>query len=231
MVNQSYFDRQSYIYYHELTEKLSIIRKKCIDNRIRLEQKYLKNGSIDSKTKLSGLRGLNVCMSSLHLSLTFVYRHLLFQKWWILTINNALSDEDKVRLIEGYLASNKLSYVISLFSSVESFIRTLLREKNHDINNKNFRSCINTLLSEELTTPIKGGIQVLEFFSEIRNTIHNDGTYYSSKNKSRNFKFKDETYTFSNEVRIDFVTWELLIEITDSILSIMIEILDDKNFS
>lgn len=63
----------------------------------------------------------------------------------------------------------------------------------------------------------------------IRNTIHTSWAYFPDNGKDETVIFKGATYRFVIGRPLDFISWDLLGEISESVLRIVIEVVRDVN--
>lgn len=55
-------------------------------------------------------------------------------------------------------------------------------------------------------------INLLAFLSALRNTIHNNGFYYPLKHENADFRVGDKRYIMRDGERVDFLSWENMID-------------------
>jgi hypothetical protein len=69
---------------------------------------------------------------------------------------------------------------------------------------------------------------MLKLLRLVRNTIHNNGFYFSeSVSKATDeATYKSVTYTFSEGKHVDFINWTLILDLVDDIEQMLIEMVN-----
>jgi len=71
-------------------------------------------------------------------------------------------------------------------------------------------------------------IEVLQLYSPIRNTIHNTGFFFSTKDQNLAVKSKDSTYNFIHEEPIDFLDFKFIELLLSELVSLIEKIFISK---
>ena len=139
--------------------------------------------------------------------------------------------------IEQYLLSNevflKLGFVSSLFFIVEGVLKNYLQfldEKAYK-QTKGIKNICNCLIEEKLEwDEAKFDCSVFDFLRLIRNTLHSNGIHLpmSAKEKDVSILYKGNTYRFVEGERINFVTWDLLLDIANDMRTLLFHLATNK---
>jgi len=128
---------------------------------------------------------------SLRFNLFMIEQNLIDKDWWNFSHKNSPPDDNrKLFLIKQFQKTIIRSFIIGFFSVIEHFLRAALRRIDSELLNNataNFYHIRNHYLesieyNEEERLKYE---TVLKLFSLIRNTIHNDGYYYTNRDEDR----------------------------------------------
>ena len=214
-----------------LIERVQAVRDKADRDKSECAKLYT-NVSVDRDARLTSFSKLINVLNSLQLGFTFTSKHLLQKSWWDLISKAPTPDGDKQVMANEFVNFLKVGFVQALVSSVESSLRILLRSL--DVNAchggmAQFKSIYECLFNSKLDPPPFQGTDTLDLLRLVRNTIHNNGVYFSPKGADETVTWRGSPYQFRQGVAIDFVTWELLIDIADDVRRILREVVEDPN--
>ena len=213
-----------------LTKRVMKIRRICVSDLSTLVNIY--HWDINKDVRLTSIRRLARIMTGLNVS--FLYISNSDQNEILADIR--LPFEENIE-IEQYLLSNeiflKMGFSSSLFFIVEGVLKSYLQffdEKAYK-NLRGIRNICNCLLEEKLIWEVvKFDCQVFDFLRLIRNTLHSNGMHYpqSAKEKDITIIYKDKPYRFIDGERINFVTWDLLFDITNDMRALLFHLSNNK---
>jgi hypothetical protein len=213
-----------------LTTRIKELRTLCVGDGTALINTYHWDRKKDLRIT-SNIRLLRM-ITGLHVS--FLYLSNLDQ--------NAILEGIKLPFeenmdIEQYLLSNevflKLGFSSSLFFIVEGVLKNYLQfldEKTYK-NTKGIKNVCTCLLEEKLEWDlVKFDCSVFDFLRLIRNTLHSNGIHLplSAKEKDVQIRYKDKKYRFVDGERINFVTWDLLLDITNDMRLLLFHLANNK---
>jgi hypothetical protein len=139
--------------------------------------------------------------------------------------------------VEQYLVMNeiftKIGFASSLFSTVESALREYLRFIDIEAYKKarNIESIFSCLVDRKLEwDTYKSDYSGFNFLRLMRNTLHNNGVHIPLSPRETNITihFKGNEYAFSEGERINFVTWDLLLEIANDMRTLLFQLAINK---
>lgn len=148
-------------------------------------------------------------------------------------VNRApISDADKQMYANEFANFTKVGFMHALFSSLESSLRLFLRALDPAACNggmAEFKSIYDCLFRSKLAAAPMDGTQLLDPLRLVRNTIHNNGVYFNRRGGNVTSNWQGGTYEFKQGAPVDFVTWEFLIQVSDSLMTLLREIVNDAN--
>jgi len=214
----------------QLTERIEEIRLRCFSNGNALINAYRWNTNKD--LRITSNKRLTRLMIGLNVS--FIYLSNSDQEKMLGSIRLSFKKDGDILQ---YLLINelflKMGFVSSLFFIVESVLRDYLRfiDKESYKTSKGIMTVCNCLLGEKLEWGnIIFDCQSFNFLRLIRNTLHNNGVHISQNKKEKNIsiEYKGKDFAFSEGKRPNFVTWDLLLDITDDMRSLLFQIANNK---
>jgi len=216
---------------HKLIKQLELVRDRAVEDKNAIIQLY---SSVDPKhdARITAFSKLINILNSVQLALTFISKHLLHKEWWDSIANEPISDADKQIYANEFANLIKVAFVHGAFSAVESSLRLFLRALDPIACNggmAEFKSIYDCLFKSKLATEPIEGSQLLDLLRLVRNTIHNNGVYFSSRGSDARLIWNGQTYEFYHGKPVDFVTWEFLINISDALRRLLREIAEDAN--
>ncbi len=137
-----------------------------------------------------------------------------------------LQDSSRAQILLQIDNINRQSFVTAIMFLIEDFINQILLAlgRKPEIPYKNNIKTITKLLFE-------GSFQKFNILYSpylIRNSLHNNG-YIKILNDEFDLEIGEKTYQFKKDIQITFAGWDNLFILTDEILKIIIEIIENKN--
>jgi len=209
-------------------KKLLRLRRKLIQDKDVIENIYNKLLSDSDARKTVSIKILSTC-NSLYLSLAFISNHLLNHSWWK-TSRIEIPDIDKKLYISAYHMFSKIAFIQLLYSSIESSFRLYLKKLAPNACNNGtaeFNSIYKCLFHSYLTAIPKDGIDLLDLFRNIRNTIHNNGVFYNKAGTDSPVIWRGKKYEFVNGKPIDFITMDFIFSVVRAIGVLVLEVVID----
>ncbi len=218
------------MYYDALIKKM-----KDLEHRIEVDYQRLCTSHPEwdplKDARLASVTMLGYALVQAWLGIGFL-REMLDDAWWT---NNTLFGHDlplkkRTPLMAHFATLVRHGFGTAVFARLEAPFRIFLRELDAQACNGSsagFQSVYRCLLGpnhldlgmEEKDT----ALELLEFFRLIRNTIHNDGLHWSNDGKDQPVTYRGQQYTFQHNVPIDFISWELLLTISDDARHLLIQ--------
>lgn len=216
---------------HKLIKLLEPVRDSAVDDRAIVASRY-SFVSPDHDARITAFAKLINVLNSVQLAFTFEAAHLLRKPWWEAIARTPIPDNDKLIYANEFANFIKIGFVHALFSSIESSLRLFLRAIDPLACNggmAEFKSIYDCLFNSKLVaTPTDGG-ELLDILRLVRNTIHNNGVYFNPRGETTVKNWQGNTLEFRQGVAVDFVTWEFLIQVSDSLRLLLREVVDDAN--
>lgn len=122
---------------------------------------------------------------------------------------------------EGFI---KLAFVLVFFSGIESSIRQITRTIHpgkYCNSTTSFYSIYKPLLTD---LKMQDFVSSLDLFREIRNACHNNGVYFNAKG-DRILEYKGCRYHFQNGKKLDFVSWNLILDLVENTFDMIVKII------
>jgi hypothetical protein len=208
--------------YGDLIRRVASIRDSYADARmdvINLFPRY----EINRDVRVNIFSKCVNALDGLYLGMLFYNNHLAEADWWTETASTMNlripSDDAKVALLDNFDTFLKIAFIQTFVSSaVESSIRSMALSVNSDEYRKiahSFKKVSQLLLSEaSLLLSLNQYEALLDLLRCIRNANHDNGVYYG---RDEHVKYKGVHYSFTNEERINFLTWDLLLDLTSDL--------------
>lgn len=159
---------------------------------------------------------------------------MLDDDWYQSNMKNETQQDPDYKLgltveFEKYL---KYGFGMSLFTLIESSFRIFLRAIDPTAcrgATTTFDSIYSSLLgSKRLNFPAtdrQAAEELLDFVRLIRNLIHNDGVYFDEGGKDKAITYRGVQYRFYNGKPVDFVYWDLLLNLADDIQRLLFKVI------
>lgn len=182
----------------------------------------------ETDIRISGFGKLQNAMTATTLGIKFYTAHLINPEWRDKN-SSGYSPEDKKRIIRPYMDFQQIGLTQVGFLAIESTVRSVLREVNPNACNGGIgplRNIYECLIRTKLTGFNTGWCDFLDMWREVRNTIHNNGIYFSKDGSDKTISFKGNTYQLCHKKKVDFVTWDMLCNIQDDARVFLREIVD-----
>lgn len=164
------------------------------------------------------------------LALMVLSEQFFDRKWWWKKARHRYRTANTAMIFEEYESFVKVAFFTGIFSSVESSLRNISREVDPHTQrspHSSFKSIYDRLLKLIVSVDYANAQNTLEFSGLIRNTLHNNGVYVHGNNTERSIIWKEKDYIFRHKISIDFATWELLIDLTNSMLDLTNKVILD----
>ncbi len=215
----------------KLIKLLEPVRDKAVDDKRNIVALYFNiNPKHDARITVFS-KTINV-LNSLQLALTFISKHLLHKQWWDSIATKNIPDNDKQIYVNEFANLTKIGFIQGVFSAIESSLRLFLRALDSAAckgGMSEFKPVYECLFKSNLSSSPRDGIEFLDLLRLIRNTIHNNGVYFHPSGKNVSINWKGNTYNFDQGQPVDFVTWEFLIDISDALRQLLLEVVEDSN--
>jgi len=172
---------------------------------------------------------------ALRLHFALLEGHLIQKSWWEITHPKRMPSDKEIELhVRSFDMNIKRGFIIGVFSVQEHTLREYIRKTNPGILN-NAKDSYWKIRNHFFTNySFNGNVQkflsVLKLLASIRNTFHNDGLFYPYDDNRLEIEYKDHKYIFEVGKPIDFVEWELLIDLTEEIANFFFELNSNSNF-
>jgi hypothetical protein len=216
---------------HSLIAQLQPVRDRAVDNKMAMIGLYsFVNPEHDARITAFS-KFVNV-LNSAQLAFAFISKHLLHKEWWDAVARTSIPDADKQIYANEFANFTKLGIVHALFSAIESSLRIFLRALDPIACNAGmaeFKAIYDCLFMSKLNTVPPGGTTLLDLLRNVRNTIHNNGVYFNPRGTGVRLTWGKDTYDFRQGVPVDFVTWEFLIAVSDSLRELLLNVVQDRN--
>jgi len=215
----------------QLVNRVREIRSKCTYDGMSLINAYPWDQGTD--LRITSIRRLTRIIIALNLSLLYLAK---------IDVDEFADD---IRLdfehgidIKQYLLVNelfvKIGYVSSLFFVIESVFRDYLRFMNIQAYEK-VRHSVNQifklLIEDTLTWDLyRFDRSVFDLLRLIRNTLHNNGAHLPLRKNEKHvqIKYRGHTYEFIDGEILDFISWDLLLDLSDDIRSLFFHIANNE---
>ena len=216
---------------HRLIEQLQPIRDRAIDDKTAIVAFY-PFASPEHDARITAFGKLINVLNSVQLAFTFTSKHLIHKQWWDAIARTPIPDGDQQMYANEFANFTKVGFVHAMFSSIESSLRLFLRALDPGACNgglAEFKSIYDCLFSSKLATAPADGTQLLDLLRLVRNTIHNNGVYFSPRDGTVVLNWQGYTCEFKQGVPVDFVTWDFLIRVSDSLRILLRQVVEDGN--
>jgi len=216
---------------HKLIEQLQLVRDRAVDGKNAVVALYPSLNSERDARVTAFSKFINVS-NSLQLALTFISKHLLYNEWWNWISRKQIPSSDKQIYANEFANFAKVGYVQGIFLAVESSLRLFLRALDSSACNggmAEFKSIYECLFNSQLAANPAGGTALLDLMRLVRNTIHNNGVYFSPHGVDATLTWNGNTYEFRQGKPVDFLTWGILFELSDALHLLLRQIAEDVN--
>lgn len=215
----------------KLIKLLEPVRDKTVDDKRNIIALY-SNINPKHDTRITAFSKTINVLNSLQLALTFISKHLLYKQWWDSIATKNIPDNDKQIYVNEFANLTKIGFIQGTFSAIESSLRLFLRALDSTAckgGMSEFKPVYECLFKSKLSSSPRDGIEFLDLLRLIRNTIHNNSVYFHPSGKNVSINWKGNTYNFDQGQPVDFVTWEFLIDISDALRQLLLEVVEDSN--
>ncbi len=218
----------------EIVKEIEALREH-VENRKREITLAFSSWDVKHDARLTIFANVISVTNSTHLAMIFVGQHLCDPSWWPNTTKRDRpipSEAKRVYLISEYDTFVRIGFVQTLLSSVESGFRILLRALDPAAciaGTAEFKSVYDCLLKSKVSSTPKESIELMDLLRYIRNTIHNNGLYFSRSGTDEQVVYEGRSYTFVHGKSVDFVTWGLLISLVRNLVDLTAQVVVDTN--
>lgn len=211
--------------------RLQAVRDEFVHDRERIKKLY---PSVDPQrdARISAYTKAINALNSVQLAMTFAAKHLLHDEWWAAITPQHVSDSDKKIYVEEYANFIGIGFSQSMFLVVESSLRLFLRGLDPGACNRGtaeFKSVYECLFRNKLSTVPYEGIELLELFRLVRNTVHNNGVYFHKTQSDARVTWDGETFEFKHGQPVSFANIEFLIRISGALRRLLREVIEDPS--
>lgn len=218
-------------YFMILIGELQTVRNGFMQDQIDVTRLY---PSVDPRydARISAYTKAINAINSTHLALTFIAKHLLHDEWWAAITHKQIPDADKKVYVVEFVNFTTIAFVQGLFLVVESSLRIFLRALDSSACNggtAEFKSIYDCLFKSKLSSAPHEGIELLDLFRLVRNTVHNNGIYFHKTGKDTSVNWGGETFVFKHGAPIDFATLEFVIRISKAVRKLLREVVEDAS--
>jgi hypothetical protein len=216
---------------HRLIEQLQLVRDRAVDDKAAVMALYQFTAPEHDARVTAFSKFINV-LNSAQLAFVFISKHLLHKQWWDAIARTPIPDDDKQVYVNEFANFVKVGFVHAMFSSIESSLRLFLRALDPIACNggmAEFKSIYDCLFSSKLAIAPADGTQLLDLLRLVRNTIHNNGVYFNPRGGNVTLSWQGQTFEFRQGTPVDFVTWEFLIRVSDSLRVLLRQVVEDTN--
>jgi hypothetical protein len=220
----------------DLVEEVRNLGYSVRATRTNLMQKYPNWDELKDARLGFFSRYINV-IESTRLALYFQEKELKSRSWWTNNFpkSKSLTDDELSIYIEEFDRTTKIGFLQTEFSAIETAFRTYVKAIDPTAcsnGTANFDS-IYSWLFKCLGLLGRGFDNLLDLLREIRNTVHNNGVYFSSKPNRQNItiSYKGKDYHFDTGQGIAFGTWEFYFSLVPDVVQMVIDIVESDEVS
>jgi len=192
---------------HKLIKLLEPVRDKAVDDKRNIIALYSNINPKHDARITAFSKTINV-LNSLQLALTFISKHLLSKQWWDSIATQNIPDNDKQIYVNEFANLTKIGFIQGIFSAIESSLRLFLRALDFAAckgGMSEFKSIYECLLKSKLSSSPRDGIELLDLFRLIRNTVHNNGVHFHPSGKNASINWKGNTTSVRLSCQINSV--------------------------
>jgi hypothetical protein len=218
-------------HYFKLIKLVEPIRDKAFNDKKSIYAIYQSFVSTND-ARITAFSKLMNILSSLQLSLTFIWKYLMRKNWWREIDKKVIPVKDLKIYVREFENFSKIGFVQLMFSAVESSFRLFLRALDPVAcqgSTSSFRNIYMCLLKSKLSTYSPESIKFLDLFRHLRNTIHNNGVFFDGRGRNIVVIWRKVKYEFIHGAPLKFVTWDFLMEISDTIRELLKTVALDSN--
>lgn len=165
---------------------------------------------------------------------------MLDDDWYQSNMENETQQDPNYKMILTVEFEKSLKYGLgmSLFTLTESSFRIFLRAVDPTAckgATTTFNSIYRSLLgSNQLNFPAvdrQAAEELLDFVRLVRNLIHNDGVYFDEDGNDKAIIYRDVQYHFYHGKPVDFVYWDLLLNLADDIRRLLVQVISSTKIA
>jgi hypothetical protein len=208
------------------------VRHAAVEDQARLLSAH-PGWNPDQDARSTALGKLINVMTCTQLALAFETCCLIRHDWWEANIVGMPSIDARGYWVSEFPEFIKVSFLNSLFVSVESTCRVLLRAIDPTAcggGTAAFQSIHRCLFGQLSTTPADGA-DLLELLRLVRNTCHHNGVFLPTPPRDVQIIYKGTTYDFRCGQAVEGMTWEFMVDRADDLHHLMVAIVNDRAIS
>lgn len=215
----------------KIADKIKLVRDETMKDTKEIRALYSHAKSED--VRLSTLNRLFITLNSVYFSLAFLIEDLLCEEWWKEKSQTTIDSKDNLITILEYEQFIKIGFLQLMFSGLESSFRRFLRAIDPNAGGGSTAAFQNIYqaLFKRLDGDFSRWEPLLDLFRMVRNTVHNNGIYIDKQGKDQSVDWDGVTYNFEHENPVNFVSWELLIAIADSVRGLIRAVVEDHKLT
>ncbi|MFN2533028.1 MAG: hypothetical protein ABR555_17215 [Pyrinomonadaceae bacterium] len=189
-----------------------------------------------AEVRLGAFAHLHHTIDSAMLSLHFIDNYLLpvDNEWWSAPKQQSLfgsfDDWYKESMVNSFNnGSVKYAVLHQLFGKIENTFRHLLRKLDPSAANNatlDIKSVFEALCGCIGNKPAQSS-ELLKLLRLSRNTIHNNGVFYSNKQTDDVVTYNDKLYEFKHAKPVNFINWHFLIDRMDDVRQLFSAVIND----
>jgi hypothetical protein len=209
----------------DLVSNLEVLRHEAVQYRNALSSHFSALPPTDPRVGVA--RHIKASISSAYLASIFLDQHLRVPGWWMATFKRQFSQKEVQDDLDDFttqIASNVIVTTLSLF---EAGLRRILRAIDPTAADGAAGEFINvyTTLLKRLEGAGWGGnrgeaIELLDLYRTVRNTIHNNGAYYSKKATDQKLTWQGQPYVFVHGSVPAFTDWSFNIKLVSELIKL-----------
>jgi len=204
--------------------------RKAAENELYTIERDFPNWSKDDARRCAIMRLASILFVPV-VSLYTMRVHMCDPAWWELYAPGAgstLADEGRTAFNKGIRGN----LIVDLVGNLEHSFRLILNQLDPANKASKFSTIYQGLFratNPHLTNVPADCEPTMKLLRLIRNTIHTSWTYFPDNGKDETITFKGASYQFVVGRPLDFISWDLVGEISESVLQIVIGVVRDTN--
>lgn len=222
--------------YGDLIRRLASIRNGYADAQTDIVNQFPRY-DINRDVRVNIFSKYINALDGLYLGMIFYNNHLTESDWWTKTASRLNlripSNDSRLALVDNFAVFLKIAFIQTFVSSaVESSIRSMTLSIDNNEYRKvehSFKKVCHLLLSEaSLSLSSNQYEALLDLLRCIRNANHDNGIFYG---RNEDIEYKGSHYSFTNEVRITFLTWDLLLVFSSDLRDLIQDLVNSSKVS
>ncbi len=202
---------------NEIGRNIESIFHQVIAKKEELETEY---GWENTDARMTIFNKMGSILSAVNTGYFLMNIYLSDINWWR-QFNASVPDRNIKRAFWDFERFFKIGVIQDLFSCVESSFQIYVRTIDPSAcsnGTTEFKNIYTWLLNK---TNLQGSIPLLDLWRNVRNTMHNNGTFLPSNGKNQTVIYKECSYVFNNGEAISFMTTELILLLIADLLKLV----------